>query len=105
MLAAKCFDCLIDVGDLDNLALLAEMVDDGFVGRLVAGENENFAFGLFQTRAAARLHILGRGESAARKGQPSWPVWAQLQNAARTLVLHSSTCRDLAARLGSEQDD
>ncbi len=52
-------------------------------------------------RAAARLHTLGRGEASARKGQPSWPVWAQLQNAARTLVLHSSTCRDLAQRLGA----
>jgi hypothetical protein len=51
-------------------------------------------------RAATRLHIVGRTEAAASKGQPSWAVWAQLQNAARALVLHSSTCRDLAARLG-----
>jgi hypothetical protein len=50
-------------------------------------------------RAATRLHTLTRAEATSRKGQPSWPVWAGLQNAARTLVLHSSTCRDLAARL------
>jgi hypothetical protein len=59
-------------------------------------------------RAAVRLHTLGRSGASARKGQPSWPAWAQLQNAARTLVLQSSTCRDLAARLsgpgGGERD-
>ena len=49
MLAAKGFDGLIDVGDLDNLTLLAEIVDDGFISRLVAGENENFSLCLFQT--------------------------------------------------------
>jgi hypothetical protein len=52
-------------------------------------------------RAAARLHTLSRGEAAARKDQPDWPQWAQLQNAARALVLHASTCRDLAGRLPS----
>jgi hypothetical protein len=51
------------------------------------------------SRAATRLHGLTRTEATARKGQPTWPTWAALQNAARTLVLHSSTCRDLAARL------
>jgi hypothetical protein len=52
-------------------------------------------------RAAARLHTLSRSQAAARKDQPDWPQWAQLQNAARALILHASTCRDLAARLGS----
>jgi hypothetical protein len=51
------------------------------------------------SRAAARLHTLSRAEASSRKGTPDWPAWASLQNAARTLVLHSSTCRDLARRL------
>ena len=55
-------------------------------------------------RAATRLHNLARTEAAERKGQPSWPGWAQLQNAARALVLASSTCRDLAARLSGQRD-
>jgi hypothetical protein len=50
-------------------------------------------------RAAARLHTLSRAEASAHKDQPEWPAWAQLQNASRGLVLQSSTCRDLAARL------
>ncbi len=52
-------------------------------------------------RAAARLHTLSRAEAAARKDQPAWPQWAQLQNAARALVLQASTARELAARLPS----
>jgi hypothetical protein len=51
-------------------------------------------------RAAVRLHGLTRGEAASRKGQADWAAWAALQNAARTLVLQSSTCRDFAGRLG-----
>jgi hypothetical protein len=54
-------------------------------------------------RAAARLHALSRAEATARKEQPSWPPWAQLQNAARALVLHASTARELAARLPSPE--
>jgi len=50
-------------------------------------------------RAAARLHTLSRAEAAARKDQSGWPQWAQLQNAARALVLQASTARELAARL------
>jgi hypothetical protein len=50
-------------------------------------------------RAGTRLHNLARGEAAAHKDQPEWPAWAQLQNAARGLVLQASTCRDLASRL------
>jgi hypothetical protein len=56
-------------------------------------------------RAAARLHTLSRGEASARKDQPDWPQWAQLQNAARALVLQASTCRDLAARLPGPSRD
>ena len=53
-------------------------------------------------RAATRLHNLARAEAAARKDQPAWPAWAQLQNAARGLVLQASTVRDLAGRLPRE---
>jgi len=57
------------------------------------------ALAVLANRAAARLHTLCRHEAAERKDQPDWPAWAQLQNAARTMVLQASTCRDLAARL------
>ncbi|GAC1317147.1 MAG: hypothetical protein NVSMB2_10550 [Chloroflexota bacterium] len=50
-------------------------------------------------RTAARLHAVARTESTARKEQPDWAIWAQLQNASRSLVLQASTCRDLAMRL------
>jgi hypothetical protein len=56
-------------------------------------------------RAAARLHTLSRAEAAARKDQPDWPQWAQLQNAARALVLQASTARELATRLPSRPPD
>jgi hypothetical protein len=46
-----------------------------------------------------QLHTLARTEAARRKDTPGWPAWAQLQNAARSLVLQASTCRDLARRL------
>ncbi|MCA1644484.1 MAG: hypothetical protein LC797_03115 [Chloroflexi bacterium] len=54
-------------------------------------------------RTATRLHGLTRAQAAERKDQPDWPAWAQLQNAARTMVLQASTCRDLAARLPSRK--
>jgi hypothetical protein len=54
-------------------------------------------------RAAARLHTLARAQAAGRKDQPDWAAWAQLQNASRSLVLQSSTARDLAARLPSAE--
>ena len=54
-------------------------------------------------RAAARLHTHRRAEATARKEQADWPQWAQLQNAARALVLQASTCRDLASRLASRR--
>jgi hypothetical protein len=69
---------------------------------LVAGrapEEAAFELALLVNRAVARLHQLSRGEAAARKDQPDWPLWAQLQNATRSLVLQATTCRDLAARL------
>ena len=58
-----------------------------------------YAVAVLANRAAAELHRLGRGEATARKGTPEWGSWASLQNAARSLVLQSSTARDLAAEL------
>jgi hypothetical protein len=63
------------------------------------------ALAVMVNRAATRLHNLARGEAATRKGAADWPGWAGLQNAARTLVLHSSTCRDLARRLAPRGPD
>jgi hypothetical protein len=54
-------------------------------------------------RAVARLHNLARAEATARKDQPEWPTWAQLQNTARSLVLQASTSRDLAGRLAGRR--
>jgi Ser/Thr protein kinase RdoA (MazF antagonist) len=67
-------------------------------------DQASLALAVLLGRAAARLHTLARTEASGRKGTPSWPTWAGLQNAARTLVLNSSTCRDLAARLAGRRD-
>jgi hypothetical protein len=75
---------------------------DALIDALLEGlgpEDSARALATLVTRAVARLHTLSRAESTARKDQPDWPVWAQLQNASRSLVLQASTCRDLAARL------
>jgi hypothetical protein len=76
------------------------------VADLVAGlgtDEAALALAVLANRVAARLHSLARAEAAARKGQPDWPAWAQLQNAARNLVLQASTGRDLARRLSGQQ--
>ena len=62
-------------------------------------EESALTLAVLVNRAVARLHTLARTEAAARKEQPDWPTWAQLQNASRSLVLQASTCRDLATRL------
>ena len=75
---------------------------DGLLAGLIDGlgpEDAALALAVLLNRAGTRLHNLTRGEASARKDQPDWPAWAQLQNASRTVVLHASTCRDLAARL------
>ena len=75
---------------------------DNFIEALVAElppEAAAAALAGLVNRAAARLHTLSRAQASAQREQPAWPAWAQLQNAARALVLHASTCRDLAARL------
>jgi hypothetical protein len=65
----------------------------------LAPEDAAQVLAILANRTATRLHTLTRSESTARKEQPDWPVWAQLQNASRSLVLQASTCRDLAQRL------
>jgi hypothetical protein len=75
---------------------------DAYLAQLVEGlspEEAALALAVLASRVATRLHNLARTESTARKGQPNWPSWAQLQNAGRNVVLQASTCRDLAARL------
>jgi hypothetical protein len=75
---------------------------DRYVAELLGGlpaEQAALALALLGNRVAARLHSLARTEATARKGQPEWPAWAQLQNASRNVVLQASTCRDLALRL------
>jgi hypothetical protein len=66
-------------------------------------EEAALALAVLISRAVTRLHNLSRGQASARKDQPEWPAWAQLQNAARSLVLQASTCRDLAARLAGHR--
>jgi hypothetical protein len=93
------------VSDVQAAAELAGDVQaaaDAAIAGLSAGlgpEQTALALAVLANRAVTRLHALGRTEAAARKGQPEWPVWAQLQNASRSLVLQASTCRTLAARL------
>ena len=75
---------------------------DSLIAALLEGlgpEDSANALAMLVNRAVARLHSLSRAEATARKDQSDWPVWAQLQNASRSLVLQASTCRDLAARL------
>jgi hypothetical protein len=61
------------------------------------------ALAVLANRTVARLHAGSRAGAAAHKDQPDWPVWAQLQNASRSLVLQASTCRDLALRLAGRR--
>ncbi|HEV7662668.1 MAG TPA: hypothetical protein VGQ62_03965 [Chloroflexota bacterium] len=61
------------------------------------------ALAVLANRTVGRLHALSRAEATAHKDQPTWPLWAQLQNASRNLVLQASTCRDLAARLAGRR--
>jgi len=50
-------------------------------------------------KAAIELHKLAREEANRRKGGPDWGRWASLMNAARELVLNTTTSRDVAARI------
>lgn len=62
-------------------------------------EEAAYAVAVLANRSAAELHRLAKAEAAARRGAPEWGNWAAFQNAARNLVLQSSTGRDLAAKL------
>jgi hypothetical protein len=75
---------------------------DAALGQLIGGlapAEAALALAVLANRTAARLHTLSRSAAAERKDQPDWPAWAQLQNAARTMVLQASTCRELAQRV------
>ncbi len=65
----------------------------------LGSEEAVYAVAVLANRAAAEMHRLGKAEAAARKGGPDWGTWASFQNAARNLVLQSSTARDVAAKL------
>jgi hypothetical protein len=79
---------------------------DALIDALLEGatpEDSALRLATLVNRAAARLHAHTRSEAAARKEQPDWPMWAQLQNASRSLILQASTCRDLATRLAGQR--
>jgi hypothetical protein len=65
----------------------------------LAPEEAALALALVLRRSATQLHTLSRQRAAAMRGEPTWPSWAALQNAARSALLQASTCRDLAAKL------
>jgi hypothetical protein len=76
------------------------------IDRLIAGllaslppDEAVYLTALLVNRAATELHKRTRAEAGARRGTDNWGSWAGLQNAARGLVLQSSTCRDHAAAL------
>jgi hypothetical protein len=74
---------------------------DAYVRGLTADaspEEAAYAVAVILNRAAAELHRLARAEATARRGAADWGAWAALQNSARTLVLQSSSARDLAAK-------
>jgi hypothetical protein len=83
-----------------------QVLADSLLASLAEGrgpEDAALALAVLVNRAGTRLHNLARGEAGARKAQPEWPAWAQLQNASRNMLLQASTCRDLAARLAGRR--
>jgi hypothetical protein len=62
-----------------------------------------YAAAVLVQRGATELHKRARAGAAARRGDADWGRWAGLQNAARNLVLQSSTCRDTAAALSGRK--
>jgi hypothetical protein len=77
---------------------------DAVVAQFIADRSPGdaaWALAVLATRVASRLHGQARAEATEHKNEPEWPAWAQLQNAARSLVLQASTCRDLAGRIGA----
>jgi hypothetical protein len=67
------------------------------------GAEAIYVAALLTNRAAAELHKRARAGANERRGTESWGTWAGLQNAARNLVLQSSTCRDSAAALAGRK--
>lgn len=92
-------------------ALVADAT--GTVGATETGESTTggstgpeaaaYAVAVLANRAVTELHRLAKNEATARKGAPEWGNWAAFQNAARNLVLQSSTARDLAAKLAGRK--
>jgi hypothetical protein len=79
---------------------------DRLIAELLADQSETEALyvaAVLVNRAAAELHKRARAGANARRGDESWGTWAGLQNAARNVVLQSSTCRDSAATLSGRQ--
>jgi hypothetical protein len=73
--------------------LIAELVAD------LPPEEALYVAAVLVNRAATELHKRARAGAAERRGSENWGSWAGLQNAARSLVLQSSTARDSAATL------
>lgn len=79
---------------------------DALIGELLAELDEaeaTYAAAVLANRTASELHRRARVAANARRGGDQWGSWAALQNAARNLVLQSSTCRDAAAKLTGRQ--
>lgn len=75
---------------------------DQLLGDLLSDLNSAeaaYVAAVLTNRAASELHKRAREGANQRRGTESWGTWAGLQNAARGLVLQSSTCRDSAAAL------
>jgi hypothetical protein len=75
---------------------------DRLIAALVSEASETdavYLLAVLTNRAATELHRRARGVASSLRGEETWGAWAGLQNAARNLVLQSSTCRDSAASL------
>jgi hypothetical protein len=69
----------------------------------LSADEAAIALAVLINRAATRLHNLARSEATTTKDTPAWPSWAALVNATRNVVLQSSTCRDLGAKLAGRR--
>ncbi len=74
-------------------ALLREQVTS------LSAEEATYLLATIVNRAAGELHRRARQEAGQHRESDAWGSWAALQNASRSLILQSSTCRDLAAKL------
>ena len=79
---------------------------DAYLAAATAGlarEQAVYLLAVLANRSAAELQRLARAGAAERKGAAEWGRWASLQNAARSLVLQSSTARDISAQLAGRR--